>query len=210
MEFRMHKSDVNVFYPKNINYLVLMNKVEDNMKVFTKRDVKGVKSARKLNAKLLYPLNVYFKWFIKNNQIKNCKVSVRNIYTAIEIWWKYISALKGNTVCGNPTGVASDCINICKEIANLNKTLFLTARIFFVNGIPFFISLSRKIDFIGVIRLKGNTAAIISYAFKSIFRFYLQWGSCIPTVHADGEFGAFKDQFQNIPAGPRVNLTSAN
>ena len=82
----MHKSDINVFYPKNINYLVLMNTVKDNMKVFTKRDVKGVKSARKLYAKLLYPSNVDFKWLIKNNQIKNCKVSVWNIYTAQEIW----------------------------------------------------------------------------------------------------------------------------
>ena len=187
-----------------------MNTVKDNMKVFTKRDVKGVKSARKLYAKLLYPSNVDFKWLIKNNQIKNCKVSVWNIYTAQEIWWKDISSLKGKTVCGNPTGVDSDCINIPKEIANLNKTVFLTARISFVNGIPFFIYLSRKIDFIGVVHQKGNTAAIIFYAFKYIFIFYLQWGSCIQIVHVDGEFGAFKDQFQNILAGPRVNLKSAN
>ena len=44
------------------------------MKAFTTRDVKGAKAARKLNAKLLYPPNADFKWFIKNNQIKkaNC------------------------------------------------------------------------------------------------------------------------------------------
>ena len=73
-----------------------MNMVEENMKAFTKRDVEGAKEARKLYAKLLYPLNADFKWLIKNNQIKNCEESVWNIDTAQEIWGKYISALKGN------------------------------------------------------------------------------------------------------------------
>ena len=64
--------------------------------------------------------------------------------------------------------VASDCIKIPKEIPNIKKTVFLTAAIFFVNGILFFISLNRKIDFTGVSCLKGWTAAIIFDAFKDI------------------------------------------
>ena len=84
------------------------------MKGFTKRDVEGAKVVRKLYAKLLYQSNADFKWLIKNNQIKNCKVLVRNIDTAQDIWVKYISALKLNTVRGNHTVVASDRINIPK------------------------------------------------------------------------------------------------
>ena len=95
-------------------------------------------------------------------------MSVRNIDTDQEIWGKEISALKDKTVRGKPTVVASDCIKIPKEIANLKKTVFLTAAIFFVNGIPFFISLSRTIDFTGVSCLKGRTSAIIFDAFKDI------------------------------------------
>ena len=106
--------------------------------------------------------------------------------------------------------VVLDRIKIPKEIANIKKTVFLTADIFFVNGIPFFIPLSSKIDFTGVSHLKGRTEAIIFDAFKAIFRFYLQQGFHIQTVHADGEFGALKDIIQNMPAGHRVNLTSAN
>ena len=143
------------------------------MRAFTKQDVKGVKEARKLYAKMLYPPNADFKWLIKNNQIKNWEVSVWNIDTAQEIWGKDISDLKGKTVQGKPTLVASDCIKIPKEIANLKKTVFLTADIFFVNGIPFFISLGRKIDFTGVSHLKGRNAVIIFDAFKAIFILYL-------------------------------------
>ena len=72
--------------------------------------------------------------------------------------------------------LALDCIKIPKEIANLKKTVFLTAEIFFVNRIPFFIYLIRKIDFTGVSHLKVRTSAIIFDAFKDVFRFYLQQG----------------------------------
>ena len=187
-----------------------MNTIKENMKAFTKRDVKGAKAARNLYAKLLYPSNADFKWLIKNNQINNCEVLVRNIYTAQEMWGKYISALNCKTGQGNPAAVDSDCIKIPKEIANLKKTVYLTADIFFVNGITLFISLSRRFYFTGVSHLKGRTAAIVFDAFKDIFIFYLQQGFRIQTVHADGEFGALKDLIQNTPEGPTVNLTSAN
>ena len=82
MEFRMHKSVIHVFYPEDIKNMVLMNTVEEKMKAFTKRDVEGAKAARKLYNKLLYPSNGDFKWLIKNNQINNCEVLVRNIDTA--------------------------------------------------------------------------------------------------------------------------------
>ena len=121
-----------------------MNTFEENMKAFTKRDVEGAKAARKLYAKLLYPPSTDLKWLIKNNQIKNFEVSVRNINTAQEIWGKDISALKGKTVRDKPTTVALDCIKITKENNNIKKTVFLTAEIFFVNRIPFFIHTRRK------------------------------------------------------------------
>ena len=82
MDFRMHKSVLHVFYTEDKSNMVLMNTVEENMKAFTKRDVEGANAARKLYAKLLYPLNSDFKWLIKNNQIKNCEMLVWNIDTA--------------------------------------------------------------------------------------------------------------------------------
>ena len=103
-----------------------------------------------------------------------------------------------------------DRIKIPKEIANIKKTVFFTAGVFFVNRIPFFVSLSRKIDFTGVSRLKVRTVEIIFDAFKAVFRLYIQKGFHIQTVHVNDEFGVLKYLIQNTPAGPRVNLTSAN
>ena len=55
MDFRIRKSVLRVFYPEDINNLVLMNTVEEKMKAFTKRDAEGSKAARTLYAKVLYP-----------------------------------------------------------------------------------------------------------------------------------------------------------
>ena len=156
MDFSMNKSVLHVLYPEDIKNMVIINTVEDNMKAFTKRDVKGEKAERKIYAKLLYRMNAGFMWLIKNNQMKNCEVLV-----------------------------ASDLIEIPKDITYLKKKVFLTADIFFVNGIPFFMSLRRKIDFRGMSHLKRRTAEIIFDAFKAIFRLYLQQSFHIQTVHSD-------------------------
>ena len=118
--------------------------------------------------------------------------------------------MKGKIVCSKSKVVEADRIQKPKEIKNLQETVFFTADIFFVNRIPFFITFSRNIYFTGISNLHGRTALIVFNVFKEFFRFYLQWGFLIQTVHDDGEFGALQVIIQNIPAGPRVNLTSAD
>ena len=143
MQYRMHKSGLQVFYTEEIENLVIMDTVEQNMKAFTKCDVEGPKAARELCAKLLYPSNANFKCLINNNQIKDCEGSIQNINTAQEIWGKDISALKGKTVRGKPTVVASYRIKNPRNIANIKNKVLLNADIFFANRIQFFINLIR-------------------------------------------------------------------
>ena len=84
------------------------------------------------------------------------------------------------------------------------------ADIFFVNKIPSFLTLSRKICFTAVNHLANRTVPEIFEAFKEIYQYYLQRGFCITTVHADGEFTPLKPLVESIPGGPMVNLASAN
>jgi hypothetical protein len=86
----------------------------------------------------------------------------------------------------------------------------MTADIFFVNKIPFFLTLSRKICFTAVNHLSDRTVTTIFKAFEEIYIFYLNRGFHISTLHVDGEFAPLKAQIQAMPGGPRVNLTSAN
>jgi hypothetical protein len=86
----------------------------------------------------------------------------------------------------------------------------MTTYIFFVNKIPFFLTLSCKICFTAVNQLADRTVPQIFKAFKEMYQYYLQRGFHITTVHDDGEFAPLKTLIEAIPGGPMVNLASAN
>ena len=214
MQFRMHKSGLHYFDPRDESFtfvnLTLINTVSENKKSFTKRQIKAAEEAKSLYSKLAYPSMNDFKWIIRSHQIKNCPVLVRDIDTAWKTWGKDIAALKGKTTRTKPLPVSWDLVEVPKEILKLHKEVFLTADIFFVNRIPFFLTLSRVICFTAVNHLANRTVPHIFKAFKKIYLYYLHRGFRITTVHVDGEFEPLKPLIEAIPGGPFVNLASAN
>jgi hypothetical protein len=95
------------------------------------------------------------------------------------------------------------------ELLKLHKNVFLTLDVFFVNKIPFLLSLSRKIRFTAVNYLADRTIPDLFKAFKEIYQHYLHRGFRITTVH-DGEFSPLKTLIESLPGGPRLNLASSN
>ena len=210
MHFRMHDSGLHYYDPREDEALAFVETVSENMLGFTKRQIKGAEAARALYITLCYPSLKAFKWVIRSNQIKDCPVTVQDVDAATKIWGKSIAALKGKTTRSKPAQVAKDFVKVPVELLNLHKEVFLTADIFFVNKIPFFLTLSRKICFTAVNHLANRTVPEIFKAFKEIYQFYLQRGFRITTVHADGEFEPLKALIASLPGGPTVNLASAH
>jgi hypothetical protein len=151
-----------------------------------------------------------FKWVIQSNHIKDFPVTVQDIDVARKIWGKNIAALKGKTTLSKSIPVARDYVKVPMELMKIHKKVFLTTYIFFVNKIPFFLTLSRKICFTAVNHFADRTVLQIFKAFKEIYQYYLQRGFHIKTVHADSEFAPLKPLIESIPGGPMVNLASAN
>ena len=118
--------------------------------------------------------------------------------------------MKGKTTRHKTNPVARDYVKVPTEFLKLHKEIFLTADIFFVNKIPFFLTLSRKICFTAVNHLSNRTVPQIFNAFKEIYQYYLQRGFRITVLHADGEFAPLKTLIESMPSGPVVNLASAN
>ena len=86
----------------------------------------------------------------------------------------------------------------------------LNPRHFFVDNIPFLLTLSRKICFTSVNHLANRTVPQIFAAFKKIYQYYLNRGFCITTVHSDGEFAPLQALILSLPGGLMINLESAN
>ena len=209
MEFRMHESGLHYYDPRNEAF-IFVNTVSGNKEGFTQRQIKGAEVARTLYATLSYPSWKDFKWVIRSNQIKDCPVTVQDVDVALKIWGKNIAALKGKTTRSKPSPVAKDFVKVPTELLKLHREVFLTLDIFFVNKIPFFLTLSRKICFTAVNHLADRTVPQIFKAFKEIYQYYLHRGFRITTVHADGEFAPLTTLIDSMPGGPMVNLASNN
>jgi hypothetical protein len=155
MRFIMHKSGLHYFDPRDENFQFVMT-VSENKSNFTKRQVQRAEVAKSLYAKLSYPSQKDYRWIIQSNQIKDCPVTVPDIQVASKIWGKDVDALKGKTTWTKLSPVSADYVKIPKELIKLHRDVYLTVDIFFVNKIPFFLTLSRKICFTTVNHLSSQ------------------------------------------------------
>jgi hypothetical protein len=106
--------------------------------------------------------------------------------------------------------VARNFVKVPVELLKLHKEVYITANLFFVNKMPFFLTLSQKICFMAINHLTDRTIPQIFMAFKDIYQYSLQHGFHITMVHADWEFAPLKVLIESLPGGPKVNLASPN
>jgi hypothetical protein len=107
--------------------------------------------AKELWAKLTFPSMKDFWWAVRSNQISNCPVTVEDIDNAKKIYGKDVAALKGKTIRKKIEAVSGTKLKIPKHCLSLHKEVYLTMNVFFVVKLPFFLTLSRKIDFASVL-----------------------------------------------------------
>ena len=147
---------------------------------------------------------------IIRNQIKDFPATVEDIIVALKIWGTNIVALKEKTTQSKPNTVARDSVKIPMDLLKLHKEVFLILEIFFVNKIPFLLTLSRKICFTAVNHLANLTIPQIFTAFEEIYQYYMRSRFHITTVKSDGDFPPLQDLVASLLGGPMINLTSAN
>jgi hypothetical protein len=159
---------LHFFDPRETDF-AFIETVESNMKLFSKRQVARADKARSLYASLGFPSTKDFLWILQSNQIKDCPVTADDAKAAYQIWGPSVAALKGKTVRKRPEPVKTETIYIPKEIRELHRDVTLTIDIFFVNQIPFFITLSRVIYFITVTHLPNRNLGEILKLSKESF-----------------------------------------
>jgi hypothetical protein len=117
---------------------------------------------------------------------------VEDAMVAYKVWGPSVATLKGKTVRKRPEPIKTDIVSIPKEIRELHKEVTLTIDIFFVNKIPFFLTLSRVLYFTTVTHLPDRSLDQIFKALKGIFYYYLQQGFRVTLITGDGEFASLE------------------
>ena len=152
-----------------------------------------------------------YKWVIHINNIKNFPVKIQDIDVAHNIWVKSVPDLKVNTTGNKPIPVAGELVQVPENLVKLQTNIQLTSDLFFVDIIPFFLAFIRKICFTAVNHIYNRKLETIFMSFKNIYSYYMKRGFHITTLYADGEFSQLQDMiYENIPGGPRLNITSVN
>lgn len=154
MLFTMHNSGLHFYNPKKTEFTFIVT-VKDNMKSFSRWQITAAEKAHDFHASLGFLSSNDNKWILKSNQIKDCLVTYED---------------------ATVKHVTSNIVAIPKEIRKLHCNITMSINVFFVNKIPFIMTLSCKIVFMMVMHLASRKADVIFAAFKSIFKYYLQWG----------------------------------
>jgi hypothetical protein len=89
---------------------------------------------------------------------------------------------------------------------SLNRNVTLAIYIMFVNGLPFVVSISRKIKFTTVEYLLRRKQNHLVKSIRKIINLYKQRGFTIETALMDREFECLRGDFQEI----NLNTTAAS
>ena len=135
------------------------------------------------------------------------KIYPLNLSTSLikNIFGPNVAELRGKSVITKPTWVEREYTPIPRDFHVIHKFLSLKADVMFVNGLPFLITLSRKIKIFTAEYIPNRTAAQISSSINKIVKLYARNGFVVNVVMMDMEFEKFAENIGN----KEVNTTTA-
>jgi hypothetical protein len=191
MVCKPHPSGLHVYDPDDprghASYS-FVEMVEENMAMFTKHQIVNAELACKLQAGMAYPSIPDLKWVVQSNHIKDCPVTAQDVNVALKIWGPSVALLKGKTVRRMPPVVVHNIVEVPKKIRENHKRVTLMIDIFFINRVPYFVTLSLRICFLSVTHMTNQKIVTTFKALKAMHNFYLQRGFQIVFIKGDGEF----------------------
>jgi hypothetical protein len=171
------------------NHSVLaVSTVEHNKSNYTNQDYSRDVLARKVQVLVGRPELRDFVEYLDDNAIPNCPINRQDAINAHAILGRDVDAIKGKTTRRKLKAVlAAVANNLPKEIMEVYRDVTLCIDIMFVNRIPFFLSISKKIHFITAEALDNKTQPSLEKALKRIYGVYRQRGFRINLIVADSE-----------------------
>ena len=214
--FVVHKPEKQVLFKETPSGLfvhdvrnrqvVMVNTVAENEEGYTQRQVLKAKLARKVYAMVGRPSVRDFINMVKLGAIKNCPVTADDIVAAEKIFGPDIGALKGKTTRETSPQVQTDIVAVPKKILALHKNITLAADLMFINKLPFFISISRKLQFTTSESTPNKTAETLFKSVKKIKDIYNERGFNLKVALMDPEFECLTEKLRQI--GVRLNIAS--
>jgi hypothetical protein len=172
----------------NENYLFL-NTVAENKATYTRREIEGADKARLLYKKIGRPSEQEFTEILQDNLIRNCPVTSDDAKRALQIYGPDVATLKGKTVKQQNRGIPNyQAVQIPGPIIDRYRDVRLFIDIFWVNGSPYFHTISQWIKFRTVAPIDNRTKRTLLMEAQAVINLYKGRGYNISRVKGDQEF----------------------
>ena len=177
------------------NAVCMVQTVEGNKVGFTKKEIMRAELAKNPYEMIVFPSVDDCKLSIQSNGIGNCPITLQDIKNAQIIHGQCLgtATLKGKSTRGKMRIAIQDHLEIPKEFKMRNENVALCADIMFILGVPFLITISKKLKFITILPIASRSNDNLLEAFDQTFRVYNYDGFTIATLHVDPEFKLSED-----------------
>ncbi|KAI2510045.1 Reverse transcriptase (RNA-dependent DNA polymerase) [Fragilaria crotonensis] len=196
MKFVEHPSGLYIYKRNSTNVPVtgyssytMVSTVAAQKRMFSRREIRAADVARELYRKIGRPAEAEFQRILKQNLIMNCPVTPDDAKRAHIIYGPDVAVIKGKTTRSAaapraPTFVAEP---IPPPILEHHRNVTLCADFFFVQGLPFFHTISRGIGFRTADPVPDRTKTTILTKLRNIIKRYTARGLTICDIHGDNE-----------------------
>ena len=156
---------------ENVFDYCLISTVEVNEKQFHRREVEGAVKAGDFYRRIGRPSRRTFENAIKSNLFQNCPITIDDVQRFFEIYGPDVATLQGKTkkrISGR--SVASLPCPLPSYVLRNHRHITLCIDIFYVQGIPFFHSISTKINFRTATQLSNRSKQSLNEQYQQIKR----------------------------------------
>ena len=178
--------------------------VKDQEQQYSALDVGRAKAARKLQEVMGFISEMDLLHVIDHNLIRDSKVRRRDVLMAKDIYGSNTSVLKGKTTRRTEEQVREDALMDVPQyiLDRYSKNVAICADVMYVNGIPFFIAISKHIKHISVVSSKSMNKETMLSCIDKVIKAYGHRGFTITKMHMDNAFECLRGDLQ----GPRRNI----
>ena len=172
--------------PEKCSDYVFVNTVQDNMNLFTPRQVAKAEKARELYIQLGRPSAKSLRYMIAHQLVKNTTLDVTDVDRADQIFGPDLGALKGKTVSSSPAPVVTlPSLAVPRPIFELHKHVTLSVDIFYVDKMMFFFTYSHHIQFKKVQYIATKKHDCLFLCFQNVVNIYRKRGFLVSHIRSD-------------------------
>ena len=164
----------------------------------TRDEVRRVSEARCLQQMLGHPSDGDYNGMVRGHMLRDCSVATTDIANARAIYGPNRDAVRGKTTRRLPLPTVSNYVGVPRLIRDRCQDIDISADLFFINKVVFFVARSRRLQFGTDIATTGTTKSHLVDNLSQVVKLYNCFWFRVRTCFADGQFDCLHNEVKGV------------